>query len=259
MFFLSLQTSFILSEVSTPLSISNNHFWSLSPFLRCMISSQTWTESVPDAEVNHPGVLNAHVISALMSAVFFSMQGQYASSSLTQCSVTSACSPYFLAIMIRRVSSMYGHSRKIKVVLLVGFLLHVSIEAIMVFLLSHAPKIRASPHPLFSIRILSEARLSIASILICRPCCHLFSQSLLPRSTCRLVGYMDLANLVWTPPFYPGCPDGHTELLCHEGDAKIKTRHARWWQFPPVHPSSWQCPLSIPVRIVFCSDGIWAT
>jgi len=50
--------------------------------------------------------------------------------------------------MICRISSMYDHTREIKVVLLVGFVLHISSETILGVLLTHpsTPEIRASSH-----------------------------------------------------------------------------------------------------------------
>jgi len=50
--------------------------------------------------------------------------------------------------MICRISSMYGHTRAIKVVLLVGFVLYISSETILGVLLTHpsTPEICASSH-----------------------------------------------------------------------------------------------------------------
>jgi len=56
--------------------------------------------------------------------------------------------------MICRISSMYDHTREIKVVLLAGFALHILSETILGVLLTHpsALGIRASPHPPLPIR-----------------------------------------------------------------------------------------------------------
>jgi len=136
-----------------------------TPFRRCMIRSQICTKTVPDAKSNYPGISNAGVVFALVSAVVFSMQSQCASLSLTcQSSVTSAYPSWLLAIMIFRISSMYGHSRKIKVVLLVGFLLHVLAEAILGVLLSPA-QLGTLPHRLFPIITIPKAQSFIPDLV----------------------------------------------------------------------------------------------
>jgi len=72
--FLLLKTTFIFSGVSPALSLKK--IMPETPFRRCMIRSQIWTKSVPDAKLNYPGILNAGVVFALASAVVFSMQSQ---------------------------------------------------------------------------------------------------------------------------------------------------------------------------------------
>jgi len=98
--------------------------------------------------------------------------------------------------MVFRISSLYGHSRKIKVVLLVGFLLHVSSEAILGVLLSPAQR-GTLTHRLFPIITIPKAHSFIPSLFTRRSRCPLVSQILPPIEPCRLVmGCVDFTNLV---------------------------------------------------------------